>query len=116
MIQIGAIVLLIVALLAGKTAYDHNKQAEGRAQLAPLIAKMSDQLKADVAAFETITVQMNAIKADSERLKSRVAQALLINGKRQVIERDRIQYIDRVQPQGATECERTTDAIKQVLR
>lgn len=83
--------------------------AKGRESLVP-------QLQADEQAFREITGYMQAITANSNRLKERVAAAEKRNGQRQVVERERIQYIERVEPTGETECLRTTDAIQKVLR
>lgn len=107
--QIGVAAVFLAALIYGKSSYDEKRRAEGRAELLP-------QIEADKRAFEDITGYMQAITANSNRLKERLAAAEKRNGQRQVVERERIQYIERVEPTGETECLRTTDAIDKVLR
>lgn len=113
---------LLMAAVAGglwyeKSAYDTRRRAEGYVQgWSEGRDKLIPQLKADEDAFREITGYMQAISANSTILRERVAAAQKSNGQRQIVERERIQYIDRVVPTGETECLRTTDAIQKVLR
>ena len=88
-------------------------RAEGRAEMK---AKMQPQLDSAVAALAESQKAMAVLKENSERLKQLAAQAQKVKIVRQGVEKTRIEYIDRIVPTGATECDRTSDAIKKVLR
>ena len=88
-------------------------RAEGRAEMK---AKMQPQLDSAIAALAESQKAMAALKENSERLKGQAAQAQKVKIVRQDVEKARIADIDRIVPTGATECDRTSDAIKKVLR
>ena len=106
--------------LAGMFAWSHlvaePYRAQGRAQMLPTLASATAQLDRDTAAFGEITKAFAVLKANSERLRSQAAQAQKVKIVRQDVEKTRVEYIDRVVPVGDTECARTSDAIKRVLR
>lgn len=116
MIQLALLAILAALGFAGKHAYDSGKRAEGRMEMIPAIATLTKQLESDVEAFGKINGYMLEIKAGSDRLKKQVTAAQTANTGRRTVEKTRIEYIDRIVPTGATECERTSDAIKKVLR
>ena len=91
-------------------------RAEGRAEMVPTIERTNKQLNADTEAFKEIEKAFGAIKENSERLKKQVAAAQTANAGRRTVEKTRIEYIDRIVPTGETECLRTSDAIRKVLR
>lgn len=110
----GALAAAVAGLGAWQFhAYKEGLRAEGYAQGRESLVP---QLQADEQAFREITGYMQSITANSTRLKERVAAAEKRAGQRQIVERERIQYIDRVEPTGETECLRTMDAIDKVLR
>ena len=80
------------------------------------LQKATDQLNQNIETFRQIEGYMVKIKADDTKLKQQVVAAQGANSKRKVVEVERVKYIDRVVLAGATECERTKDAIRQVLR
>jgi len=96
--------------------YREAGRAEVRAKLMPVLQKATDQLNQNAEAFKQIEGYMVKIKADDTKLKKQVEAAQGVNAKRKIVEVERIKYIDRVVLTGATECERTKDAIRQVLR
>ena len=107
-------VLAVVAALALgwyqlKEKYREEGRAEVRAELLP-------QLEADKKAFDQIAASMLTIKANSERIKKSVAIAQAANSARQKQETTRVATIEAIAPTGATECERTDDAITRALR
>ena len=91
-------------------------RAEGRAEMVPTIARSTNQLKADTEAFKTIEKAFGEINENSDRLKKLAAQAQKVKIVRQEVEKTRVEYIDRLVPTGATECERTADVITKALR
>ena len=95
-------------------------RAEGRAQeakrLQPVIETQTKRLEADIAAFQQIEKAFAAINANSERLKTLAAQAQKVKIVRQVEERERIEYLEKLVPVGTTECELTSDAIDRAFR
>lgn len=101
-------------LVAGP--YREEGRAEVRAKLLPILKTATDQLIRDVVAFKQIEGYMLKIKADSEKIGKQVATAQTANSARRGAEKTRIEYIDRVVLTGSSECERTKDAIRQVLR
>lgn len=107
--QLALIAGALFFVVSGKNAYDEQRRAEGRAELLP-------RIEADAAAFREIESYMSAIKANSKAIADRVAVAEKTNVQRVVTEKTRIEYVDRIVPQGSTECERTTDAITKALR
>ena len=96
--------------------YREEGRAEVSAKLLPVLAKAKGQLDADVEAFAKVTAALELLKANGERLKKQSAQAQKVKIVRQEVERTRIEYIDRLVPTGATECERVTDVIEKALR
>ena len=88
----------------------------GVASVKPTIDKMKAQLDADTAAFNTITTSFAAVKAAGKRRDEALVLAELANKNRRTVEVKRIEYIDRIVPTGDTECLKTSDAIKKVLR
>ena len=115
-IQLILFVGLAAIGFAAKHSYDNGKRAEGRAEMVPALVKATEQLDRDIVAFGEVAKAFAAIKANSERLKQLAAQAQKVKIVRQDVEKTRIEYIDRVVPTGTNECERTSDAIKKVLR
>ena len=113
MIQLILFVVLAGLGFAGKHGYDNGKRAEGRAEVT---AKLQPKLDIAVAALAESQKAVTALKENSERLKQLAAQAQKVKIVRQGVEKTRIEYIDRIVPTGATECDRTSDAIKKVLR
>ena len=113
MIQLILFVVLAALGFAGKHGYDNGKRAEGRAEVT---ANLQPQLDSAVAALVESQEAMAVLKKDGERLKQLAAQAQKVKIVRQDVERTRIEHIDRVVLTGNTECERTSDAIKKVLR
>ena len=91
-------------------------RAQGRAEMLPTLASATTQLDHDTAAFGEIAKALGSIKENSERLKKQALRAQQVKIVRQEVEKTRIEYIDRIVPAGDTECERTSDAIKKVLR
>ena len=113
--------LASLALMAGVYfAWQHfvagPYRAEGRAEMVPTIERTNNQLNADTEAFKTIEKAFGEIKENSERLKKLAAQAQKVKIIRQDVEKTRVEYIDRLVPVGATECERTADVITKALR
>ena len=96
--------------------YREAGRAEVRAKLLPALQKATDQLNQNTETFKQIEGYMVTIKAVDTKLKQQVVLAQGANSKRKVVEVERVKYIDRVVLTGATECERTKDAIRQVLR
>ena len=109
--------LVSLGLVAGgyfaKHSYDNGKREEGRAEMK---AKLQPQIDSAVAALAESSKAMAALKESSEKLKKQAEAEQTANAGRRTVEKTRIEYIDRVVPTGATECERTSDAIKKVLR
>ena len=116
--------LAIVAVMAGLyfgVSHAWNKyvaepyRAEGRAQegkrLLPTIEAQSNALEADIKAFKEIEKAFLAINENSERLKKLAVQAQKVKIVRQVEERERIEYLEKLVPVGNTECEKVFDAI-----
>ena len=91
-------------------------RAQGREEMLPVINKLTAQLDDDVKAFAAIEASMRAIKQNSEKLKQQVARAVSINAERNKAEATRVATIEAIAPTGATECERTDDAITRALR
>ena len=110
-------VVVSLALMAGGIFAWHrfveSYRAEGRAEMK---AKLQPQLDSCNAALAESAKAMAALKANSDKLKTQVAAAQTANAGRRTVEKTRIEYIDRIVPTGNTECERTSDAIKKVLR
>ena len=96
--------------------YIEQGKAIGRADMLPTIETLKLRLDSDIEAFKAIEASMQKIKANSEKLKAQVVAAQASNGKRKVAEKTRIEYIDRVVLVGATECEKTADAVAKVFR
>ena len=103
----------VLAVVAGLTLgwyqLKEKYRNEGRAELLP-------QLEADKKAFDQIAASMLVIKQNSEKIKQQVARAASINATRNKAETARVATIEAIQPAGATECERTDDAITRALR
>ena len=116
---IGVIASLALAA-GGYFAWQHYVagpyRAQGRLEMVPALVSATNQLERDIAAFKEVDAAFAVIKKDGERVKRQIAIAQAANANRRTIETTRIEYIDRVVPTGNTECERTTDAIKKVLR
>ena len=116
---IGVIASLALAA-GGYFAFQHYVaepyRAQGRLEMVPALVSATNQLERDIEAFKRIEAAMLELKAGSDRLKKQIAIAQAANANRRVVETTRIEYIDRIVPTGNTECERTTDAIKKVLR
>ena len=89
---------------------------QGREAMLPTLAKAKAQLDRDVEAFAKVTAALELLKADSERLKRLAAQAQKVKILRQEVEKTRVEYVERLVPTGATECERTADVISKALR
>ena len=115
-IQLILFVGLAALGFAGKHAYDSGKRAEGRLEMVPALVSATNQLERDIVAFKEVDAAFAVIKKDGERVKKQIAIAQAANANRRSIETTRIADIDRVVPTGNTECERTSDAIKKVLR
>ena len=91
-------------------------QAKARAELLPLLEAATAQLDRDVAAFGEITKAFAVIKRESARLKLQAENAIVIKAARNKAADVRVEYIGRLVPSGANECERTSDSITKVLR
>lgn len=117
---IGVAALSLLSLFAWShfvaEPYREAGRAQGRSELLPTLKTATAQLDRDTAAFGEITKAFAVLKANSERLRTQAAQAQKVKIVRQEVEKTRVEYIDRFAPAGDTECERTTDAIKRVLR
>ena len=113
MIQLILFVVIAALAFAGKQGYDNGKRAEGRAEIT---AKLQPQLDSANAALAESVKAMAVLKASSDKLQKQTEAAQTANTGRRTIEKTRIEYIDRIVPAGNTECERTSDAIKKVLR
>ena len=96
--------------------YREEGRVEVRDKLLPVLAKAKGQLDADVEAFAKVTAALEALKANSERLKKQASQAQKVKIVRQEVEKVRVEVIEKIVPAGATECERVTDVIEKALR
>ncbi len=74
------------------------------------------QLRDDAKALDYVRDRMNTIVEYSKQRQQRIAAAQASNATRQQAEQVRVEYITQYVPQGETECERVTDAIKRGLR
>ncbi len=109
---ISALVLCVLSL--GGTYYlghSHGKQANQQT-----LNSAALQLSADKEAFDVIAEHMSTIIDYSKQRQQRIATAQQSNTARQQQEQVRVEYITQYVPQGATECERVSDAIGSVLR
>ena len=91
-------------------------RAEGRMEMVPALEAATKQLEATAVALKQVEGYMLVIKQNSDKLKRQVEAAQKANAARKTTETVRTEHIDRVVPVGNTECERTADAIKKVLR
>ena len=91
-------------------------RAEGRLEMVPALVSATNQLERDIVAFKEVDAAFAVIKKDGERVKKQIAIAQAANANRRTIETTRIADFDRIVPTGNSECERTSDAIKKVLR
>ena len=123
--KIVVVWLVYAGLAAGVTAggyfaWQHfvanPYRAQGRAQLQPALNATVLQLKADIAAFKEVEGYMTALVDDSKRIAAAGVEADKANDKRRGREKARIIYLNDIIPKGATECERTSDAIARTLR
>jgi len=111
---------VIALTAAGYFAWQHYVaapyRAQGRAEVQPLIDQQAKQLDSDKAAFDDIAKYMLAIKANADRIRASIAAAKKANADRSASEATRVAAIEAILPAGATECERTEDAITRMLR
>ena len=113
----GGLALSVVGTL-GYAYYSFTEKhfKLGIASVQPKIDSMKNQLDADTAAFNTITASFATVKAAGKRRDAALVLAEQGNKNRRTVEAARIEYIDRIVPTGDTECLKTSDAIKRVLR
>ena len=110
---IGVTALALASMFAWSHLVAEPYRAQGRAEMK---AKMQPQLDGAVAALAESAKAMAVLKANSERLKQQAAQAQRVKIVRQDVEKTRVEIIEKFVPVGDTECARTSDAIKRVLR
>lgn len=112
----GKAIGLVAGLAQGKALGITQGRAAERAELMPTIEALTLRLDNDVKAFESIQASMLLITRNSENIKQAVKKAAAINATRNKAAETRVEYIDRIVPVGATECEKTADAVAKVLR
>ena len=113
---LASLVLMASGYFAWERFVVKPYREEGRAQMLPALEKAKAQLDRDVEAFAKITASIEIIKADSERLKKLAVAAQKVKIIRQEVEKTRVEYIDKIVPAGATECEQTADVIEKAFR
>ena len=91
-------------------------RAQGRAAMVPALATATAQLDRNVEAFGEISKSFAVLKEASDRLAVLAAQAQKVKIIRQEVEKTRVEYIEKIVPTGATECEQTADVISKALR
>ncbi len=96
--------------------YIEQGKAIGRSEMLPTIENLKLRLDADIEAFQKINGYFVEINAGSARIQKQLDKANAQNATRVQATKARIEYIDRIVPVGATECEKTADAVAKVFR
>jgi hypothetical protein len=112
---------VMAALVVGgawwtKQSYDNAKRAEGVAKVQPKLDAALDQLRNDTEAFISISKSMAALKENSKTLAKSVELSKTKNIERKKQETAQLAAIDLVPITGATSCEQTSNAIRDVFR
>lgn len=117
-VQITVIIAVIVLLLGGYVGHRLGS-ASGERVVSKMRAEVmaaTAQHERDTEALQIANEGIERLKAASEQREQQLVEAMARNTQRQAKAVERVKYIERYVPTGATECERTSDAITEALR